>query len=447
MASRKCDVCGARGTLVCSRCKCAAYCSPACQKAAWKGHKNSCHASADGDARGSDKGVRLGAAELEIFVSMQSFAIREMLDAALRLGDFNALCQSIIPVISRGTIERAPVGLVSAILACLESSAATSEDVARNAYGVLGAVTTRFPRDVGIAKTMLASLAVMTGHLREHGTNCVIASAILSLFGTVANMGDITAADAAFSAGLALQVSARMLELHMSRSDQDVAGKVFTLAFLLGRLPGSKTLEVLVAQGYVPLALRAISLRGSKSLSLMGTACWFLRTLISAPQALRSALRGSAVVPVVLGALPEALRTRDKLWTTFAESPCVLLADLFRPGASIVEPLGDFDAEAAVVALCESLEIAVNTAHDEVAHPVVQHIVSCMSSLTRKKAAASSLAVHALGPLRRAAAAHAHLRGVIDATVDMVSTAAQMADLKDELAFRGIKEAAGFFES
>lgn len=390
--------------------------------------------------------MRLGAAELEIFVGMQSFAIREMLNAALRLGDFNSLCQSIIPVVSRGTSERAPVGLVSAFLACLESSAATSEDVASSAYGVLGAVTTRFPRDLGVAKVMLASLAVMTGHLRVHGDNCAIASAILSLFGSVANVGDVAAADAAFSAGLTLQVSARVLELHMSRSDHDVAGKVFTLAFLLGRLPGSKNLEVLVAQGYVPLALRAISLRGSKSLSLMGTACWFLRTLISAPQALRAALRRSAVVPVVLGVLPEALRSRDKLWMTFAESPCVLLAELFRPGASTVEPLGDFDAEAAVVALCESLEIAVNTAHDEVKYPVVQHIVSCISSLTRKKAAASSLAVHALGPLRRAAAAHPHLRGVVDATVDMVSTAAQVADLKDELAFRGM-EAAGLFES
>jgi len=42
--TRKCDVCSSLPTKPCSRCKHAFYCSPSCQKAAWKKHKKRCKA-------------------------------------------------------------------------------------------------------------------------------------------------------------------------------------------------------------------------------------------------------------------------------------------------------------------------------------------------------------------------------------------------------------------
>jgi len=42
--TRKCDVCSSLPTKPCSRCKRAFYCSPSCQKAAWKKHKKTCKA-------------------------------------------------------------------------------------------------------------------------------------------------------------------------------------------------------------------------------------------------------------------------------------------------------------------------------------------------------------------------------------------------------------------
>jgi len=42
--TRKCDVCNSLGAKPCPRCKCAFYCSPSCQKSAWKKHKKTCKA-------------------------------------------------------------------------------------------------------------------------------------------------------------------------------------------------------------------------------------------------------------------------------------------------------------------------------------------------------------------------------------------------------------------
>jgi len=42
--ARKCDVCSSLGAKPCARCKRTFYCSPSCQKAAWKKHKKTCKA-------------------------------------------------------------------------------------------------------------------------------------------------------------------------------------------------------------------------------------------------------------------------------------------------------------------------------------------------------------------------------------------------------------------
>jgi len=42
--ARKCDVCSSLPAKPCARCKCAFYCSPSCQKSAWKKHKKTCKA-------------------------------------------------------------------------------------------------------------------------------------------------------------------------------------------------------------------------------------------------------------------------------------------------------------------------------------------------------------------------------------------------------------------
>jgi len=42
--TRKCDVCSSLGAKPCARCKCTFYCSPSCQKSAWKKHKKTCKA-------------------------------------------------------------------------------------------------------------------------------------------------------------------------------------------------------------------------------------------------------------------------------------------------------------------------------------------------------------------------------------------------------------------
>lgn len=45
-SEKRCIVCGQRGKL-CSGCKCARYCSPECQGAHWKDHKERCKAHRD----------------------------------------------------------------------------------------------------------------------------------------------------------------------------------------------------------------------------------------------------------------------------------------------------------------------------------------------------------------------------------------------------------------
>jgi len=42
--TRKCDVCSSTPAKPCARCKCTFYCSPSCQKLAWKKHKKTCKA-------------------------------------------------------------------------------------------------------------------------------------------------------------------------------------------------------------------------------------------------------------------------------------------------------------------------------------------------------------------------------------------------------------------
>jgi len=42
--ARRCDVCSSLGAKQCARCKCTFYCSPSCQKSAWKNHKKACKA-------------------------------------------------------------------------------------------------------------------------------------------------------------------------------------------------------------------------------------------------------------------------------------------------------------------------------------------------------------------------------------------------------------------
>ena len=42
--ARKCDVCSSLPSKPCSRCKNTFYCSPSCQKSAWKKHKKTCKA-------------------------------------------------------------------------------------------------------------------------------------------------------------------------------------------------------------------------------------------------------------------------------------------------------------------------------------------------------------------------------------------------------------------
>ena len=42
--TRMCDVCKTTTTKACARCKTSYFCSPSCQKAAWKKHKKTCKA-------------------------------------------------------------------------------------------------------------------------------------------------------------------------------------------------------------------------------------------------------------------------------------------------------------------------------------------------------------------------------------------------------------------
>jgi len=61
---RKCDVCSSLPAKPCARCKCTFYCSPSCQKSAWKKHKKTCKAptsppATEAELRTLHKGVAL----------------------------------------------------------------------------------------------------------------------------------------------------------------------------------------------------------------------------------------------------------------------------------------------------------------------------------------------------------------------------------------------------
>jgi len=62
--TRKCDVCSSTPAKPCARCKCAFYCSPSCQKLAWKKHKKRCKAptsppATEAELRALHKGMAL----------------------------------------------------------------------------------------------------------------------------------------------------------------------------------------------------------------------------------------------------------------------------------------------------------------------------------------------------------------------------------------------------
>jgi len=62
--TRKCDVCSSLPAKPCARCKCTFYCSPSCQKSAWKKHKKTCKAptsppATEAELRELHKGIAL----------------------------------------------------------------------------------------------------------------------------------------------------------------------------------------------------------------------------------------------------------------------------------------------------------------------------------------------------------------------------------------------------
>jgi len=62
--ARKCDVCSSLPSKPCARCKCTFYCSPSCQKLAWKKHKKTCRAptsppATEAELRDLHKGIAL----------------------------------------------------------------------------------------------------------------------------------------------------------------------------------------------------------------------------------------------------------------------------------------------------------------------------------------------------------------------------------------------------
>lgn len=184
-----CDVCGAAdGTLLCSRCRRARYCGSECQRADWKHHKKACRATpAIEDSRGGGGGserVTLSDAELEVLLHMESSTICHIFDSALSIdvGDFGSLCSNLKPVIRRMETARAPVGLVSGLLSTLERPALGLSDL-KSGYEVLATVANRFAQDRRVMSIVLPSLPVLTEHLRAHGADFVVASAVLSLFG------------------------------------------------------------------------------------------------------------------------------------------------------------------------------------------------------------------------------------------------------------------------
>jgi len=52
--TRKCDVCSSLPAKPCARCKRTFYCSPSCQKSAWKKHKKTCKAPTGVAATGAE---------------------------------------------------------------------------------------------------------------------------------------------------------------------------------------------------------------------------------------------------------------------------------------------------------------------------------------------------------------------------------------------------------
>lgn len=363
---------------------------------------------------------------------MESSTTSHVLIQALRLGlgDFGPMCARISQIVRRMSTERAPVGFVTGMLATLKSPAIRALADLRSGYAVLGAVATRFPRDQRLSRVVLPSLPVMTDHLRVHGADFDIANAILSVFGFITNVEDTTSVDVVFSRSPALQVSLQVLELHMAKPDRGIVGKVLTHAYLLGRVPHSASLPVLISLGYVPKALHAVTMQGPGiSLELLAPVCWFLQTLHGASRTIRTEVRGSDAVSVILGALPDALRAQNTQWGVFAMAPCTLLSQLLQADESQdAPPLGDFDIEAVAVALENSLEVAVSVVHDEKKYPVVSHLVSCVSSLCkRKRAVAPFFEARTLGLLERAASAYPSIRPVIEVSSRFIASAAQMA--------------------
>jgi len=62
--THKCDVCSSLGAKPCARCKRTFYCSPSCQKLAWKKHKKTCKApttppATEAELRTLHKGIAL----------------------------------------------------------------------------------------------------------------------------------------------------------------------------------------------------------------------------------------------------------------------------------------------------------------------------------------------------------------------------------------------------